>query len=343
MIPRGAVRLLNDATQAASPPTTWASCSGGPRAPSPRHRQPAPEHRDRRRWKRRPPNSDQDGDGADRRKNPGAIERINYRECLTPVRALYLDLAHWAVEDPGRLGVMGGAMPDRRGGDQQEESQTETQVTYGRPHPGAPARSACCRAQRRRSASNRSHPPRSGRRSPPPARRSQRPGVHSGRGHVGASRRGTTLRCRKGVGARPRRGRRRDLVREENHAFWAWAIVEVLGATGIGVAQHLDDRPSPDGLPSAPSAGVAGWRRAISQNAISSAIVTLMSLAEVRSRDPGVGLPASPLPPLIGRGPDAPIGATVEDEGLPAGQRCGVLQERSQMSVAVLQMGHQRG
>lgn len=28
--------------------------------------------------------------------------RINYRESLTPVRALYPDLAHWAVEDPAR-------------------------------------------------------------------------------------------------------------------------------------------------------------------------------------------------------------------------------------------------
>ena len=32
------------------------------------------------------------------------VERINYRECLTPVRAFYLDLAHWAVEDPARWG-----------------------------------------------------------------------------------------------------------------------------------------------------------------------------------------------------------------------------------------------
>lgn len=30
------------------------------------------------------------------------VPRINYRECLTPVRASYLDLAHWAVEDPAR-------------------------------------------------------------------------------------------------------------------------------------------------------------------------------------------------------------------------------------------------
>jgi hypothetical protein len=32
------------------------------------------------------------------------IPRINYRECLTPVRAFYLDLAQWAVEDPARWG-----------------------------------------------------------------------------------------------------------------------------------------------------------------------------------------------------------------------------------------------
>jgi hypothetical protein len=31
-----------------------------------------------------------------------AVPRLSYRECLTPVRAFYLDLAHWAVEDPGR-------------------------------------------------------------------------------------------------------------------------------------------------------------------------------------------------------------------------------------------------
>src|SRR5260370_25641241 len=30
------------------------------------------------------------------------VPRLSYRECLTPVRAFYLDLAHWAVEDPGR-------------------------------------------------------------------------------------------------------------------------------------------------------------------------------------------------------------------------------------------------
>lgn len=30
------------------------------------------------------------------------VPRISYRACLTPVRAFYLDLAQWAIEDPGR-------------------------------------------------------------------------------------------------------------------------------------------------------------------------------------------------------------------------------------------------
>ena len=30
------------------------------------------------------------------------VQRLNYRECLIPIRAFYLDLAQWAVDDPGR-------------------------------------------------------------------------------------------------------------------------------------------------------------------------------------------------------------------------------------------------
>ena len=33
-----------------------------------------------------------------------AVPRLNYRECLTRVRALYLDIAQWAAEDPARWG-----------------------------------------------------------------------------------------------------------------------------------------------------------------------------------------------------------------------------------------------
>jgi len=35
-------------------------------------------------------------------------------------------------------------------------------------------------------------------------------------------------------------GQRRDLTREEDHAFWAWAIIEVLRATGVRVEELLE-------------------------------------------------------------------------------------------------------
>ncbi|WP_219070820.1 site-specific integrase, partial [Candidatus Mycobacterium methanotrophicum] len=35
-------------------------------------------------------------------KHTVTVERISYRQCLTPVRAFYLDLAQWAIEEPGR-------------------------------------------------------------------------------------------------------------------------------------------------------------------------------------------------------------------------------------------------
>ena len=41
---------------------------------------------------------------ADGRKHAMQQPRLNYQECLLPVRAFYMDLAQWAVEEPGRWG-----------------------------------------------------------------------------------------------------------------------------------------------------------------------------------------------------------------------------------------------
>ena len=38
-------------------------------------------------------------------------ERIGYRQCLTPVRAFYLDLSQWAIEDPSRWAQWVAACP----------------------------------------------------------------------------------------------------------------------------------------------------------------------------------------------------------------------------------------
>jgi hypothetical protein len=63
------------------------------------------------------------------------VERINYRERLTPVRAFYLDLAQLGHRAPGAVGTLGRTLSDRRGGDQPVEVQAAAQGTHGRPHP----------------------------------------------------------------------------------------------------------------------------------------------------------------------------------------------------------------
>ena len=47
-------------------------------------------------------------------KTQAQVPRLNYRECLIPVRAFYLDLAQWAVDDPGPVGAVGRALPHPR-------------------------------------------------------------------------------------------------------------------------------------------------------------------------------------------------------------------------------------
>ncbi|MFD5752263.1 hypothetical protein [Streptomyces sp. NPDC127033] len=53
-------------------------------------------------WKQRLRTVDKTVRTPDGRRITAQAPRINYRECLTPVRAFYLDLAHWAVEEPSR-------------------------------------------------------------------------------------------------------------------------------------------------------------------------------------------------------------------------------------------------
>ena len=55
-------------------------------------------------WKQRLRTKPKTITAADGSKTVIDVERICYREFLTPVRAFYLDLAQWAVEDPARWG-----------------------------------------------------------------------------------------------------------------------------------------------------------------------------------------------------------------------------------------------
>ncbi len=160
--------------------------------------------------------------------------RINYRECLTPVRAFYLDLAHWAVEDPSRWGPWVAPCPvgeeeiNRRKDKRHRKSRMDARTRERLPV--LPVVIRC--VDQRRAAS----------------RTLLEAGRHAKPGEAFTAA-GTSL-VRSVVGLRadptklwahdPATGKRRDLSREEDHAFWAWAIVEVLRATGIRVEELLE-------------------------------------------------------------------------------------------------------
>ncbi|MDQ5834693.1 MAG: site-specific integrase, partial [Actinomycetota bacterium] len=161
-----------------------------------------------------------------------SVARINYRECLTPVRAFYLDLAHWAVEDPSRWGPWVAPCPvgeeeiNRKKAQRRLKARMDARTRERLPVLPVVARSV---DERRKTARTLLDTARQAAQGQPVA--------------------GSTVH-RSIIGLRgdpakiwvddPGTGRRRDLAREEDHAFWAWAIVEVLRATGIRIEELLE-------------------------------------------------------------------------------------------------------
>ncbi|MGH9086716.1 MAG: tyrosine-type recombinase/integrase, partial [Acidimicrobiales bacterium] len=156
-----------------------------------------------------------------------STERISYRECLTPVRAFYLDLAQWAVEDPGRWAQW--VVPCPIGTEEINRKKAKRVLKSrmdGRTRerlPVLPLLVRCTDERRKATAALLE------------AARHVRPGETF-------SAAGTTLvravlDPRAGVGKLwahdPDDSQRRDLVLEEDLAFWAWAIIEVLRTTGV--------------------------------------------------------------------------------------------------------------
>lgn len=163
-----------------------------------------------------------------------AVERINYRECLTPVRAFYLDLAHWAVDDPGRWGPWVAPCPvgeeeiNRKKAKRIRKSRIDARTRERLPVLPVVVRSV---DQHRETAAALLG-----------AARQTRPGEPFT--VEGATLVRSVIGKRSGFGKvwvdDPTTSKRRDLVREEDHAFWAWAIVEVLRATGIRVEELVE-------------------------------------------------------------------------------------------------------
>jgi integrase len=162
-----------------------------------------------------------------------AAPRINYRETLTPVRAFYLDLAHWAVEDPSRWARWVAPCPvgeeeiNRRKVKRQRKSRMDARTRERLPV--LPALRAGVNRRRQETAQLLTAVGRA------------RPGeTLTAAGYTLTRAKTPHTRTDKVWAQDPATGHRRDLTLEEDHAFWAYAIVEVLAATGIRIEELLE-------------------------------------------------------------------------------------------------------
>ena len=161
-----------------------------------------------------------------------SVPRINYRECLTPVRAFYLDLAHWAVEDPARWGPWAVPCPvgaeeiSRRKHKRHRKSRMDARTRERLPVLPVLIRTV---DQRRKDTAARLA-----------AARGTAPGQSFTAGGQTLTRLATTRATTRIWASEQATGRRRDLIQEEDRAFWTWATVEVLRATGIRIEELLE-------------------------------------------------------------------------------------------------------
>ena len=141
------------------------------------------------------------------------------------VRAFYLDLAQWALDEPARWGPWAVPCPIRVSDIQykKQKSRTKARMDHRTRErlPVLPALAAAAGRGRKDAA----------------ARLAAARATPSGELFTAG---GQTLRrarlaqpCLRIWAEDPGSGKRRDLTREEDHAFWAWAAIEVLRHTGI--------------------------------------------------------------------------------------------------------------
>ena len=160
------------------------------------------------------------------------VERLSYLDTLASVRGFYLDLAEWALHDPARWGTWVAPCPVTPGEVQRRkhlrrrkarmDARTRDRLTI---LPALVRTAAQWRddSQALLAAARRAGP-----------------------GHEITAAGQTLIRSRPlaalgNIWARdPATGTQRLLSREEEHAFWAWAIIEVLRLSGVRVEELLE-------------------------------------------------------------------------------------------------------
>ena len=182
-------------------------------------------------WKQRQRTKPQMITSAAGEKSVVMAERVGYRQCLTPVRALYLDLAQWAIEDPGRWARWAAPCPvsqeeiSLRKFERHRKARMDARTRERLPVLPVLARTV---DQRRQNAAALLQ---AARQTPP------------GRAFTAAGQtltRSVTKTAGKIWADDPAAGKRRDLGHEDDHAFWAWAAVEVLRLTGCRIEELLE-------------------------------------------------------------------------------------------------------
>ncbi|MGW6602500.1 tyrosine-type recombinase/integrase [Streptomyces sp. NPDC055036] len=157
---------------------------------------------------------------------PRADRGINY---VAMVRAFYLDLAQWAMDDPARWGIWAAPCPIR------EEEMSRRKERSGRKSrmdqrtrerlPVLPVLVQTVDTERRLAAERLK------------AAQATSPGADFTAAGQIWHRPATKNPAAKIWADDPATGRRRDLTLEEHRAFWSWAIVEVLRHTGIRIEE----------------------------------------------------------------------------------------------------------
>ncbi len=182
-------------------------------------------------WKQRQRTKPQIVTLATGEKSVEMVERIGYRQCLTPVRALYLDLAQWAIEDPARWAQWVAPCPVGQEEISQRKFERHRKARMdARTRERLPVLPVLVRTvgERRKNAAALLQAAR------------QTP---AGQAFTAARQtliRSVTKTAEKIWAGDPATGKRRDLGHEEDHAFWAWAAVEVLRLTGCRVEELLE-------------------------------------------------------------------------------------------------------
>ena len=182
-------------------------------------------------WKQRQRTKPQITTSPDGEKTVIMAERIGYRQCLTPVRAFYLDLSQWALEDPSQWARWVAPCPVGQEEISQRKFQRHRKARMdARTRERLPVLPVLVRTvdERRKNSAELLQ-----------AARQAQPGqAFTAAGQTLT--RSVTKAARKTWADDPSAGRRRDLGLEDDHAFWAWAAVEVLRLTGCRVEELLE-------------------------------------------------------------------------------------------------------